>query len=561
MPSHLVLHGVPVYLRHDRPPVEALGISEGRVAAAGTLAEVRAVMPADAEVLALAVGAVLPAFVDPHQHAYLVAADPGTDLLYRRAKDIRGLVDVVAGLAAADTTSATTASGPAVGSRTWLRYHGYEPLLLAEHRSPTAAELDRAVPNRPLHVLTRTFHESVVNSAGLDALKIGRGTPDPVGGKIVRDRRGNPTGVLLEAASFDAEAASRPAGPGSDDALRDRLRAHARRLVEHGIVRIGDAAVPAGQAELLVEALASEGVTARPLLVGSRIHEPALVAGRTAKVLLDGGEYSHLCFTGRQLAAVLRGSMRAQLGPDGGLARAVGNRAGFPHREADGRWHSGIRFASEAGAGALLRQSAEAGASLAVHADGNGAVESLLDALAADHFAASAVPVRLEHAFVLDPSLARRIGAAGLTVAVQPGFLAAMGHELTAAPLPSPFLLMPFGTMRAAGIPLAISSDYPAADLSPWHGIAAAVTRLDRTGKAILPDEALDLATALDAATRTGAELLGADDAGTLEPGKSADVIWVARDPHASDAASLPAIRVMATWSGGRSVFERSADA
>ena len=551
MPDPVILHGAPVYLRHDRPPVEAVGIAHGRVVAVGSLAEVRAAMPAETEARTLDRGAVQPAFVDPHQHAYLVAADPGTDLLYRRAEDIAGLVDAVARLAATEPKPADA------GARPWLRYHGYEPLLVREHRSPTAAELHRAVPDRPLHVLTRTFHESVVNSAGLEVLGIGRSTPDPVGGRIVRDRRGNPTGVLLEAASFDAEAASRRSGPDAEAEVRARLRAHARRLLEHGIVRIGDAAVPADQADRLVAALAAEGVTATPLLVGSRIHEPALVAGHTAKALLDGGEYSHLCFTKRQLAALFRGSFRAQLGREGTLARAVGNRAGFPKREADGRWHSGIRFAPEAGAAGLLRSAADAGASLAIHADGNGAVEALIDALAADRSLAAAVPIRLEHAMVLDPALVRRLAAAGLPVAVQPVFLPAMGHELTVAPLPVPMGIMPFAAMRAAGIPLAISSDYPAADLSPWVGVSAAVTRRDRTGRAIGADEALDLATALEAASRAGAELLGAQDAGTLEPGRVADVIWADRDPYATDVAALPEIRILATWSAGREVYRR----
>lgn len=543
MTGATILHGAPVYPRHGRPPVEAIGFGDRRVVATGTLAEVRAAMPEDAEIRALDGGAVLPAFVDPHQHAYLVAADPGTDMLYRRATDIAGLVRLIGQLA--------TAGAGAADDTRWLRYHGYEPLLLDEHRSPTAAELDRAVGDRPLHVLTRTFHESAVNSAGLESLGIGRTTGDPVGGRIVRDRRGNPTGVLLEAASFDAEAASRAGGPGTEDAIRERLRAHARLLLANGITRIGDAAVPAAHAGLLVDALTGEGVQVMPLLVGSRIHEPVLQAGATAKVLLDGGEYSHLCFTGRQLAALVRGSMRAQLGPEGRLARAVGNRAGFPRREADGRWHSGIRFAPEAGAAALLRKAAETGASLAVHADGNAAVEAVLDALAEDPAVSAAAALRIEHAMVLDPALLRRLADAGVTVAVQPVFLPSMGHELTVAPLPSPMQIMPFASMRAAGIPLAISSDYPAANLSPWAGVSAAMQRRDRLGKPVGPDEALDLAVALDAATRVGGELLGASGAGVLEPGQTADIAWVDRDPYRVPSERLADTVTRATWSRG----------
>jgi hypothetical protein len=75
---------------------------------------------------------------------------------------------------------------------------------------------------------------------------------------------------------------------------------------------------------------------------------------------------------------------------------------------------------------------------------------------------------------------------------------AAMGRELALVPLPRPLRLKPFRTMLRSGIPLAFSSDYPAAGLSPWEAVSAAVTRLDATGRAILPDESIDLVAALE---------------------------------------------------------------
>jgi hypothetical protein len=149
----VILHGVPVHGRFDRPAAEAVAIRDGRVTAIGSLGEVRATMPLGTVERRLLGGALLPAFVDPHQHAYLVASDPGSDALYRQAQDIRGLVDLVARL---------LAEGVGGSGEGWARLHGYEPLRLAERRSPTAAELDRAMGDRPLHVLSRTFHESVV---------------------------------------------------------------------------------------------------------------------------------------------------------------------------------------------------------------------------------------------------------------------------------------------------------------------------------------------------------------------------------------------------------------
>jgi predicted amidohydrolase YtcJ len=93
-------YGVPVYGRFDRPAAEAVAIRDGRVTAIGSLGEVRATMPLGTVERRLLGGALLPAFVDPHQHAYLVASDPGSDALYRQAQDIRGLVDLVARLLA-----------------------------------------------------------------------------------------------------------------------------------------------------------------------------------------------------------------------------------------------------------------------------------------------------------------------------------------------------------------------------------------------------------------------------------------------------------------------------
>jgi predicted amidohydrolase YtcJ len=545
MSDSLLLHGVPIHVRFDRAPVEALGLSGGLVVAAGSLAEVRAAMPPGGQERRLDRGVVLPAFVDPHQHAYLVAADPGTDLLYRRAQDIAGLVREARTL-----VGAGLACSPAGG---WLRLHGYEPLRLAERRSPTARELDEAAGDRPMHVLSRTFHESVVSGAGLDALGIGRQTPDPAGGRIVRDRRGRPTGVLLEAASFAAEAVSRrrPGGGG----WQERLLAHGRRLASLGVARIGDAAVPAALADAFTETLVEAGVAATPLLIDDRIDAPALRAGSTAKVLLDGGEACHLCMTGAQLRRLMVDSFRANTGPERDLARAVGLRSGFPRREGDRNWHTGIRWPAEAAFGATLRDAAAAGSGLAVHAVGNGAVDAILAGLAAEAAAARDVRLRVEHAFTVDRRQVGALADAGVPVVTQPGFLASMGHSLTVVPLPRPLALLPIRSMIDAGVRVSFGSDYPAAALSPWDGIACAVTRLDDVGVVADADEAIDVARALDACTRAAAEALGDGATGTLEPGSPADLAWWDGDPFTTEPARLPALAALETWRSGRTVF------
>jgi predicted amidohydrolase YtcJ len=550
MSDTFLLHGVPVHVRFDRRPVEAIGVADGRVLASGSLDQVRAAMPPGAPERRLDRGVVLPAFVDPHQHAFLVAVDPGTDLLYRRARDIAGLVREARTLVAAGLAGDTRGG--------WLRLHGYEPLRLAERRSPTARELDAAAGERPMHVLSRTFHESAVSGAGLDALQIGRRTPDPAGGRIVRDRRGRPTGVLLEAASFAAEAASRRTlgGAGSgEDGWRERLGGHGRRLATLGVVRIGDGAVPAAAADAFTDTMAAAGVAATPLLIEDRIDQPALRAGGTAKILLDGGEACHLCMTGAQVRRLMGDSFRANIGPRRGLARAVGMRSGFPQREADRRWHTGVRWPREAGFGATLREAARAGSGLAVHAVGNGAVDAVLAGVLAEAGAASDVRLRVEHAMIVDPRQVHALAATSIPVVTQPGFLASMGSSLTIVPLPRPLALLPIRSMLAAGVRVAFGSDYPAAALSPWDGIASAVTRVDDDGLVADAAEAIDVAAGLDASTRAAAVALGDGATGTLEAGSPADLAWWDGDPFAMDPARLPSLKALGTWRDGRMVY------
>jgi predicted amidohydrolase YtcJ len=535
-----VISGIPVYVRPKDDPVEALAVVHGRVAAFGTFRDVAAQVGGSVPSHVIEGGAILPAFVDAHQHAFLVAMDPFSDVLHSSARDIAELLTLVARFVAEPT------------DQPWVRLHGYEPLRLRERRSPTAAELDEACSERPLHVISRTFHESAVNSLGLAAMGVTRQTPDPAGGRIVRDRRGQPTGVLLEAASFAAEQISRPEFDRA--AVGARLETYLRIITSMGIARIGDAAVPADLANWYIETAAGHGVDVHPLLVGSRIDEPAFRAGGTAKVLADGGEYCHLCMSGSQTARVFAASTRAMLGPDADVARAVGNRSGWPHRESDRRWHMGIRFPEEARLASTLEEAARAGSGVAVHAVGNGAVEMLLDAQATGVSREDPLRLRIEHAMVLDPGLIARIAESASPVVAQPAFLSAFGHDLEVVPVPRPLMLMPFRSMLDRGVELVFSSDFPAAHLSPWWGIADAITRSDGRGGVIHPEESVSVAEALHAYTEAAARAIGVDEAGSLEVGKRADLQWVSADPFRT--VDLRSIQTRALWRDGRLIYE-----
>src|SRR5881628_1372464 len=103
-----------------------------------------------------------------------------------------------------------------------------------------------------------------------------------------------------------------------------------------------------------------------------------------------------------------------------------------------------------------------------------------------------------------------------------------------------------------AGAQQAFSSDFPCGSNAPLLGIAAAVTRTSRDGHVAAPDEAMSVAEALEAYTLGAARAAGIDAvAGSLEPGKRADLLVLSSNPLACAPTELPAIRILETWMKG----------
>ncbi len=556
-----VLTGAIVTMDPGQPRTEAIAFSDGTVLAVGSRAEVMQRAGIGARVVDLGGGTALPGFIDPHHHMFLVAADRFSRRFRSPApRNIPELLAEVRRLAAASDSS------------DWLRVHGYLPLGLAERRSPSAVELDSVCGDRPLHVLGLTYHESSLNSAGLARLGWDHRTPDPPGGRIVRDRRGQPTGVVLETASFLAEAASREGlftEVGGEDWI-DRAERHGLALARAGITRIGDAAVPpVGMA--LYERAAEAGrlvITVHRFPVGANaVSEPAATGDPTgagdprtpvgpAKLLADGGERCALCLTGRQVLSSVASTLWHTL--VGGLeAATVANRGGRARRGADGRYRTGIRVLQDDELRRAVSGAADRGMQVAIHAIGNGAVEAALDALDAASGALAGLPgrPRIEHAMILDAPLAGRIAAAGVRIVTQPVFLYDLGHELTVLPLPSPLRLMPLRSLLDAGVLLAASSDHPAASFDPLAGISAAVTRRQAGGSVFLAEEAITVEEALQLYTTAAASALGmAGRAGVLSEGAAADLVVLSGDPLATDPERLSELQVLETWVAGRPV-------
>jgi predicted amidohydrolase YtcJ len=543
------------------PRAEAVGVVDGRIAAVGSADEVAAALSEGAERVELDGLCLLPGFIDAHHHYCLAAFDRRTpDLHLPPGSSMDDL------LARVETAAQERESG-------WVRLQGYDPAKLREGRPPRAEELDRACPERPALVIAFSFHEGVVNSRGLEEMGWDASSPDPTNGALVRDRRGL-TGEVAEQAFYLAEARARDSLlERGADAWMAECDAHGRDLLAHGIVRVGDAAVPPSF-DALYERAAQEGrlpitVHRMPVAAASMIEArldaeptgsgPAGTPAGPAKLFMDGAERCAVCFSMRVLAQTLGGQLRKALSGAGIAALRAAARGPNPRRGADGLLHVGMLFWEQESLDRAVDRGAEQGLQIAQHAIGNEAVDRALTALGRSGARLGELPgaPRLEHAMMLEADQPRRIADAGAIAVIQPYFVHDVGDQLAIRPLPPSLNGLPFANLDAAGVELAGSSDYPVAGYDVLAAVKAAATRRTQLGNSYRPDQAIGVERALRAYTAGSARALGVEtEAGTLAPGKRADLVALSGDPLEVDPERLDELRVERTWLGGDLVHE-----
>jgi predicted amidohydrolase YtcJ len=540
----------------SRPRADAVGVRDGLIAAVGSIDEVTAATGRRSKRLELDGLCLLPAFIDAHHHYCLAAFDRRTpDLHLPPGSSMTEL------LARVERAARERDSG-------WVRLQGYDPSKLRENRPPHAEELDRACPDVPMLAVAFSFHEGVLNGRGLEEMGWTSSSPDPPNGVLVRDRRGL-TGEVAEQALYLAEARSRDSllETGAD-AWAAECEAHGRDLLAHGIVRVGDAAVPPvfddlyeraaaqGRLPVIVHRMPVSGAS----VIGPRLDAeptgagPAATPAGPAKLFMDGAVRCAICFSIRQAIQALGVQLRKAVGGAGLAALRAANRGPLPRRGADGLLHQGMLFWGQDDLDAAVARAAERGLQVAQHAIGNEAIGRAVAALERSGAGLAELPgsPRLEHVIIVEPHQPRRIADVGAIAVVQPYFTFDVGDELALAPLPPGLSGLPFAELDAAGVELAGSSDYPVAGYDVLAAVQAAATRRTQLGDVYRPDQAIGVERALRAYTVGAARALGVEaEAGTLEPGKRADLVAISDDPLAIDPDGLQDVRIEQTWLGG----------
>ena len=497
---------------------DAIWWEHGRVRGVGKASVIDRQAPRDLPRFDLPDALVTPGFVDGHTHFAMWA-------MGRRQVRLAG---------AKTRAEALTRVAAGAPSRGWIRGHGWDANPWVER--PDRYALDRVHAN-PVYLDSLDVHAAWVNSAALAVAGITRETPDPPGGRIVRDAAGEPTGLLLErAVELVARVLPAPSDEILDEALRE-AQAEAFRLGVTGIHDVEDERAwaafhrleQAGDLDLRV--LFHPPVAALPDLIrrGQRsgTGSPWLGMGGV-KLFLDG---------------------------------SLGSRTAWMLEPYEGSRDRGMPVAGEQAASDAMRLAATHGIAVTAHAIGDAAVRQALDLL--ETLPRAAVPHRIEHFQCVHPNDLARAARAGIVASMQPA------HLLTDIPLVDRHWgkrgrgAYAFRSLLERGTSVVFGSDVPVASVDPREGVYAAMER--RAADASPRDgwrleERLGFEDVVRAYTLQAAHASGTDRRlGRLAPKMEADLVAWEVDPgiERGDGAAFRAGRAALTVVGGRIVMHQ----
>jgi predicted amidohydrolase YtcJ len=549
MTVDLVLHSGRVFTGTAlHPTATTVAVTGRRIVAIGTEAEVRE-LGAARETIDARGGLIAPSFVDAHIHPL----QGGHERLHC---DLTDAVD------AADTLRRVAEYAAAHPDDDWIVGGGWH-LPHFEGGRPAAESLERVAPGRRIYLVNADHHGAWVSPAALRAAGVDRDTPDPAGGHFDRDERGVPTGTAQEAA-MEVFAPFLPV-PDVDDYVEAVGEAQ-RYLHSFGIT---------GWQDAIIGDYAGFGDSTAAYL---RVVESGELASRvTGALWLPRGLTLDTVDETVQLLVEARDAIGERRNEAGGSFRATTVKimqdgvpesltAAMKEPYLDACGHpTGVRGEShfppevlDAAVTALAR----AGFQLHIHAIGDRAVAESLHAIRRAREAGDDNRMRhhLAHLQQVDLADIPAMAELGVTANIQALWACAsdqmldLNRSIVGAKRFSE--QYPFASMAAAGVPLAMGSDWPVSTPDPWQAIAVAVTRVEpgSTADPLGPGEELGLAQALAAYTSGSARVAHHNDLGALRVGGSADIAVSDVDPFSLPAEALHTVGTATTLASGRVV-------
>jgi predicted amidohydrolase YtcJ len=530
-PADLIVHNAVVYTMADaQPTAEAFAVRDGRFVAVGPSADVLRWRGPSTRVVDGRRGTVVPGLQDAHGHVLGLGAA-------LHELDLRGTSSFEAIVAKVRARASAMRPGE------WIVGRGWDQNRWPVPDWPAPGPLDAAAPRNPVYLTRIDGHAALANGRALAAAGVTRATPDPAGGRLIRDASGVPTGVVVDTAQ--ALVTRRIPQP-SRDRLLEQLSLADQEMRRVGLTMVHDAGVSPATVDLYRELVGSNRFATR------------------VYVMLTGLSPGDWFTRGPLVDPQQRLTVRAvKLIADG----ALGSRgAALLEEYSDEPGNRGLLVTPPDRVYAVTRAASEAGFQTAIHAIGDRANREVLDIferVEREVPRARALRLRDEHAQVIDARDIPRFAILGVIASIQ----------ATHCTSDMPWAPRRLGDSRiaegayawrklvAAGAALAHGSDFPVEHPDPLLGFYAAITRQDTSGQppgGWAPDQRLTRTEALRAMTLGAAFAAHAErDLGSIEQGKLADFVVLSRDIMQVAPRDVLSTVIVRTVVGGRTVYER----
>ena len=469
---------------------------------------------------------ILPGLTDAHAHVYSQGF-LGVSLNLLGAPSVEDAAQSIREFAAQRRTG-------------WILGRGWNQVLWPVKEFPTAADIDAVVDDRPVWLRRIDGHAAWANSKALEIAGIDADTPDPVGGKIIRDANGDATGVLVDTAM---ELVEKHIPVPTRSEMRETYDVAVDSLLALGLTGVHDAGISKTEAEVYMS-MADDGE------LGMRIYAMLSDTGANLDAFpepIRAYGNDHL-----DIAAV-------KIYADGALGSRGAAMIEPYHDDPENR---GLPFHTQQQLDGFVQKANRKGFQVGVHAIGDLGNDMVLDAFErAQGGKPSPLRNRVEHAQIIALEDIPRFSELGVIASMQPVH-ATSDMNMAEDRVGPDRILGGYAWRRLldSGAVIASGSDFPVELPNPFLGLYAAVTRQDRAGmpeNGWYADQAMTRAEALHSYTLAAAYAAHQEDRlGSLERGKWADFIVVDRDYFEIPASEIDEIRVLQTWVGGKLVYE-----
>ncbi|WNC17344.1 amidohydrolase [Brevibacillus brevis] len=512
--------------------VQAVAVKGNRIVAVGTNEEADRLIHSQTRIVDLKGRSLLPGFIDAHLHMTIYGTNKlGVDC---KARNITSIDDLLGALA---EQAKKTPKGE------WIRACGFDENRMVEKRYPTIGELDAISTEHPIFVMRTCAHHSIANSTAMALAGFDRNTPDPQGGRIDRDECGDLTGFLVETAHM--QMFERAAFTEAE--YMQGLRLASEDFVARGITSIHDAGgYGPDNFRAMQKAVQSGDVKVRIYAIVCALNR----SEEFVRKMIDAG-----LVTGT-------GDERFRIGPakvftDGAsIAPTMAMREPFDSRPGD----CGILYYEQDELNTILGEAHAKGFQITAHAQGDRAIEMLLDCF---ETALAAHPRenhrhRIEHAGVSAPDLIERMARLGVVPIPNPAFIYEYGDSYVNNIGQRARHMFPARDQIDNGIIAAGASDSPVTSFDPLIGIHAAVNRMSKTGQAVGENQRVSVLEAIRMFTWNGAYASFEEGVkGSIEPGKLADLVVLGGDILSVPADRIKDLQVEMTMIDGEFVYQK----